>query len=185
MRWYLGMLFACACGAAISFALLPVNEAAFAAALAVIAIVIAMVDLEFFIIPDGANVTMFAIGLFWVSTQASSGFELSALGDAVVRGVVAGGALLLLRMFYRWRTGVDGLGLGDVKLAAAGGPWLTWPSLPMVLAIAAIAALAIVAARAMAAGKAIDRTAPLPFGAFLAPSIWLVFVLDRIGFSSI
>jgi len=106
---------------------------------------------------------------------------MSDLTDAVFHSVAAGGALLVLRAFYRWRAGVDGLGLGDVKLAAAGAPWLSWPLLPVMLAVAAIAALAVVALRALAVRQAINRTAPLPFGAFLAPSIWLVFVLDRIG----
>jgi leader peptidase (prepilin peptidase)/N-methyltransferase len=51
--------------------------------------------------------------------------------------------------------------------------------LPIALLIAAVAAMLVTGLRA-ARGGAIDRRSPLPFGAFLAPAIWLTFVLDHI-----
>ena len=46
------------------------------------------------------------------------------------------------RAGYRALRGVEGMGLGDVKLAAVAGVWLDWAFLPIVVEIAALSALA-------------------------------------------
>src|SRR3546814_16185239 len=43
-----------------------------------------------------------------------------------------------LGFFYRRWRGRDGLGLGDAKLAAAGGAWLGWAALPSILLLASL-----------------------------------------------
>jgi hypothetical protein len=48
---------------------------------------------------------------------------------------------LIARIAYRGFRGREGLGLGDVKLAAAAGAWLSLPMLPIAIEIAAITAL--------------------------------------------
>lgn len=169
-------------GAIISLVLLPLPAAAFAAALAALAVYVAIVDLDRFIIPDAANIAIFIAGLALVLTEGWPREALAGLQDALLRALVAGGFLLLLRFAYMRATGIEGLGLGDVKLAAAGAPFLSWGTLPLALALAAIACALALAVRAVMRGERIDRTAELPFGAFLAPAIWLAFVLDRMGF---
>ena len=47
------------------------------------------------------------------------------------------------RAGYRALRGTEGLGLGDVKLAAVAGVWLGWADLPMAVNIAALSALAV------------------------------------------
>ena len=113
--------------------------------------------------------------------EAPSGGMLAAIADALARCIVAGGALLLLRFAYLRLSGIEGLGLGDAKLAAAGALSLAWPTLPIALLIASIGALLAVAGRGVAARKMPERGAEIPFGAFLAPAIWLAFVLERSG----
>ena len=109
-------------GVIVSVYLLPLPQGAFAALLAALAILIAVIDLEYRIIPDAANALMFGAGLVLVVLEAFPGQLLWDLGDALLRSAVAGGVLLALRYFYGRRSGIEGLGLGDAKLAAAGRP---------------------------------------------------------------
>lgn len=169
-------------GVIASFALLPLPGAAFAAVLAALAVFVAIVDLEHYVIPDVANIAIFVTGVALVVTEAWPVGPLADLQDALLRTLVAGGFLWLLRFAYGRATGVEGLGLGDVKLAAAGAPFLAWETLPLALALGAIACALALAARAVMRGERIDRTLELPFGAFLAPAIWVAFMLDRMGF---
>jgi len=78
-------------------------------------------------------------------------------------------------------TGTIGLGLGDVKLAAAGAPFLSWTALPLAVALAAAAGVLAVMTRALLRRQSPSRQSELPFGAFLAPAIWICFVFERIG----
>jgi leader peptidase (prepilin peptidase) / N-methyltransferase len=153
----------------------------FAAVLGVIAIFIAAVDLDYLVIPDAANGAVVMLGFVLVVMEAPPGSYLAAPADALGRCVAAGGALVLLRFLYFRRAGVEGLGLGDVKLAAAGAPFLAWPTLPIALLIASVGGLLAVATRGVNARKMPDRAAEIPFGAFLAPAIWLAFMLERSG----
>jgi len=168
-------------GAGVSFYLLPMPVAAFAAFLAVAAIFIAVVDIEYLVIPDSANTLLFAAGLVLVVVEAGRGAYFDAVADALLRSLVAGGAFALLRFGYMRRSGAEGLGLGDAKLVAAGAPFLAWSSLPVALLIAAAGGLLAVAARAAIARQMPDRKAEIPFGAFLAPAIWITFLIERTG----
>ena len=170
-------------GIIVSLYLLPFPQGAFAALLAALAIFIAVIDLEYRIIPDAANALMFAAGLVLVAHEAFPGQLVWDVGDALLRSAVAGGVLLALRYFYGWRSGIEGLGLGDAKLAAAGAPFLAWPVLPVALLIAAFGGLLAVGAQALAKGKRPSRRDSLPFGAFLAPAIWNAYLIAQAEFA--
>jgi leader peptidase (prepilin peptidase)/N-methyltransferase len=170
---------ACLVAMGLSLAMLPFPLAAFAAALGALAVLIAVVDLDRFIIPDSAVLAMLVLGLT-LATVEGSGNWAAAITDAGLRALATGGALYLLRAAYRWRTGIDGLGLGDVKLAAAAGPWLMWPTIPFAVAVAAVAALLTTCLRAMASRERIHLKQELPFGAFLAPAVWISLMIERL-----
>jgi len=172
-------------GAVVSFALLPWPAAGFAAMLAALAVYVAAVDLDRFIIPDAANVAILATGILLVLAEGWRAGPLGGLADALLRVLVAFGFMWTLRFAYARATGIEGLGLGDVKLAAAGAPYLMWNTLPLTLALAAIACALALSGRALLRGEPIERSRELPFGAFLAPAIWLVFVLDRLGWFAV
>src|SRR6185312_3356619 len=129
--------------------------------------------------PDLANAAIFALGLVLTLIEAPPGGYIGAALDALLRAAAAGGLVFLLRLAYARRIGV--IGLGDIKLAAAGAPFLPWQTLPLALALAAVAGILVVVTRMIVRRESIDRRLELPFGAFLAPAIWLAFVLDRIG----
>lgn len=158
---------------------LPLPTSAFAAALAFLVIGVAVIDLEQFIIPDSLNLTIFLLGLIWIVTAAPDDEVLASVVDGLLRSGIAAAALWAIGFLYRWRSGIDGLGLGDVKLIGAGAPWLGWSGLPLMLAAAALAALGAVAVDAAVRRRWPSRRSAAPFGAFLAPAIWIVFMIEQ------
>jgi len=148
----------------------------FGAALALIAIAIAVIDARYFIIPNELSAACFALALAYAATTEPQ--ALWAMFFAVLRGAVLALLFLGLRELYRRLRGRDGLGLGDVKLAGCAGAWLSWLAIPIAIEIAALAAIAVIAVRYYAGGRPLDAALKFPFGLFLAPSIWLGWLID-------
>ena len=148
----------------------------FGAALALIAIAIAVIDARYFIIPNELSAACFALALAYAATTEPQ--PLQAVFFALLRGAVLALLFLGLRELYRRLRGRDGLGLGDVKLAGCAGAWLSWLAIPIAIEIAALAAIAVIAVRHYAGGRPLDAALKFPFGLFLAPSIWLGWLID-------
>jgi leader peptidase (prepilin peptidase)/N-methyltransferase len=155
----------------------PGRHGALGAALAVMMLAIAAIDLRAFIIPDELTAAAFALGLLNAAAQIDGGWQ--GAGLAVLRAAVLAGSFLAVRAAYSRLRGRIGIGLGDVKLAGAAGAWLEWTTMPIAVEIAALAALAVYLARQMGGGRPIRATARLPFGLFLAPAIWLCWLLQE------
>ena len=173
--------FAAAFAAAVfSFVTLPLTLAVVSTLLAGLAIWIALVDLEDLIIPDLANAGIAILGLALIVIETPAGALTEEIPDALMRAIAAGGLLFLLRLAFQRFAGKEGLGLGDVKLMAAGAPLLSWASLPYALILAATAAIMLIVLRGFRHGAWLDRETEIPFGAFLAPAIWAAFVLERL-----
>jgi leader peptidase (prepilin peptidase)/N-methyltransferase len=85
-----------------------------------------------------------------------------------------------VRRCYARIRGREGLGFGDVKLAAAVGAWLSLDAIPLCFGLAAGAALVAVMI-AHLRGRSIERTTKIPFGAFLCPALWLVFYASALS----
>lgn len=143
---------------------------------------IAFEDMQRLRVPNAWN-ALAAIGGFGVALVEASRLDsdlLGALGWAALSAIVCGGVFFLLReLFFRLR-GVEGLGFGDVKLAATGGVWLGWELFPVAVSVAAMGAIAWVAAAAILS-RSWPRERKIPFAAFLAPAIWIAWVYARIG----
>lgn len=138
---------------------------------------IAIVDARRFTIPDVLSLPAIPAGLLasgWLHDPWSG--QLVSL-DHVIGACLGGAAFWLVREAY-WRLrGREGLGLGDVKLAAAGGAWTGWENLADVVLLASAGALSFAIALAAVRRGRLSGTERLPFGAFLAPSIWVVWCL--------
>jgi leader peptidase (prepilin peptidase)/N-methyltransferase len=136
---------------------------------------IAVIDHRRMIIPDELNLLAFIAGLAaaGLGTEAAS---TVGVFQALVRASLMFVLFFSFRAGYRRLRGVEGMGLGDVKLAAVAGAWLDWVYLPLVVEIAALSALAA-ALFSRLRGQDIDPKARLPFGAFLAPAIWICWLL--------
>jgi leader peptidase (prepilin peptidase)/N-methyltransferase len=147
------------------------------AGLALIMIAIAVIDARYFIIPNELSAVAFALALVNAATQMPHAMW-EAVGIALLRAAVLGLLFLGLRALYRRMRGRDGIGLGDVKLAAVAGAWLDWLTLPIAIEIAALAAIAVYGLRHYAGGRSFDPALKFPFGLFLAPSIWLGWLIE-------
>jgi len=148
----------------------------FGAALALIAIAIAVIDVRWFIIPNELSAAGFALALVYAGATELQ--PLQAAFFALLRGAVLALLFFAMREGYRRLRGRDGIGLGDVKLAGAAGAWLSWLAMPIAIEIAALAAIAAFAVRHYAGGRPFDAALKFPFGLFLAPSIWLGWLID-------
>ena len=124
-------------------------------------VAVAIIDAEHMEIPDEISLGGAAVGL--ILSFVPNG--VSPL-DAVI-GAVGGSAFLgLLRWSHMKIAKIEGMGLGDIKLAATLGAFLGWYSLPVIFFISAILGLSVGGLLLVAQRKG-GRT-PLPFGTFLA-----------------
>jgi len=134
--------------------------ALWAAAFALFLIAVAWIDAEHRIIPDELSAGLLAFGLFARGLDGH-GLTVSAAG------ALAGVAFLGIAAWtYRRVRGIEGLGGGDVKLAAGLGAFLGLPGLVLTLLLASAAGSAI-GLFLMVRGRAGSQSA-LPFGTFLA-----------------
>jgi leader peptidase (prepilin peptidase) / N-methyltransferase len=146
------------------------------AGLAILMIAIAISDARQFIIPDPLALAALCLGLLQALLVPSED-HLAALASSVLRGAVLALAFWGLRKIYKRLRGREGIGFGDVKLAAVAGVWLDWIAIACAVEIAALAALVMIAVLA-ARGMKITARTRVPFGCFFAPAIWLAWLVD-------
>jgi leader peptidase (prepilin peptidase) / N-methyltransferase len=139
-------------------------------------IAIAISDARQFIIPDPLVLAALALGLIQ-TLQLPYPDNLAALASSVLRGLVLALAFWGLRKIYKRLRGREGIGFGDVKLAAVAGVWLDSVGIICAVEIAALAALGMIAILAMRGVEITGRTR-VPFGCFFAPAIWLAWLID-------
>lgn len=156
--------------------------AAFGAYLFFTMAVITGIDRRHFVIPDVLSLPALGIGLLASAVFAPDGDWFAGLTEGLAGAVIGGGTLLLLRAAYFRFRGIEGLGLGDVKLAAVAGAWLGPATLaPACLAAALAAILGVLLQAALGGGKMINARRPVPFGSFMAPVIfafWIMQILE-------
>ena len=169
------------CGSAIVAVIaattLPWPDAVASTVLGILMIAGADVDARSFLLPNVVTGGAVVCGL--VATSLLDPFDpWRALAAAAGGALLVGALLWLARWSYAQLRHREGIGLGDVKLAAAIGAWLPLDAVPICFALATSAALvAVFLARLR--GQPIERTARVPFGAFLCPALWLVDYATR------
>lgn len=165
-------------GCVASVAAAPGEAGAFGAALFALTLAIAIIDWKLLLIPNWLNALVLVLGLAQAAALANDGLRWEAAAEALVRGATLGAVLLAVRAIYAKARGREGLGLGDVKLAGAGGLWVGWAMLPVIVEIATLSALAVFLIAPRLAGKPARWNARLPFGSFLAPAIWATWLIE-------
>ena len=158
-----------------SVAVAPNLSGVLGGALAVVMVAIAAIDAREFVIPNELVVAGLALGLL-AASFAQTGSIVVNIGSSALRALLLAGLFFGFRWIYRRIRGYDGLGLGDVKLAAVAGLWLDWMSAAIAIDIAALSALAFVLI-GVARGRKVSRQTKVPFGLFFAPAIWLGWLL--------
>jgi len=153
-----------------------VTTLAVAAALALLMAAIAVSDWRSYRVPDPL------VALALLLRAACSLFEPEDLALAALRALIVAALFYLFRFAYRRLRGREGLGLGDVKLAAVAGAWVDWPLLPYVVEAAALFGLALALIAAFRQGDRPRADQKLPFAVGFAPAIFLGWSLGQLGF---
>ncbi|HEV7613165.1 MAG TPA: A24 family peptidase [Steroidobacteraceae bacterium] len=160
VAWHFGFGAPAACGLLITWAL----------------IALAGIDVDHQLLPDGITLPLMWAGLLAaviVGPIAGSPIPVSAR-DALLGA--ASGYLSLWLVFHAFRliTGKEGMGYGDFKLFAALGAWLGWKVLPLVILLSAAAGAVLGILMILVRGR--DRSAPMPFGPYLAGAGWIAMM---------
>jgi leader peptidase (prepilin peptidase) / N-methyltransferase len=170
----IGLLAVAGCVA--SFAAAPGVVGGCGAGLALIMLAIAVTDWRSFIIPDWLNAT--GLALAFVHAAAFEPDQmLSACASAALRAAVLASMFYLVRYAYARIRGRQGLGLGDVKLAAVAGAWLDFVVIPIAIELAVVGALSGYLVWQIVLHRPVSTSTRLPFGFFFAPAIWFGWLI--------
>jgi leader peptidase (prepilin peptidase)/N-methyltransferase len=167
--------------AVLSFLALPATTAPISCLLGWGMLAIAAIDARRFVIPDVLSLPAVVLGLLASGSMLDPLESHIVSPDHLIGAFLGCAALWLVREAYRRLRGRQGLGLGDVKLAAAAGAWTGWELLPQVILLASVAALTYAIGRAVARREALSGAQRIAFGVFLAPAVWTVWALHEIA----
>jgi leader peptidase (prepilin peptidase) / N-methyltransferase len=160
VAWHFGFGAPAACGLVVTWTLIALTG----------------IDVDHQLLPDGITLPLMWAGLLAAvigGPIAGSPIPVSA-HQAIVGAVSGYVSLWLVFHAYRLITGKVGMGHGDFKLLAALGAWLGWKLLPVVILLSATAGAVLGILLIVLRGR--DRSAPLPFGPYLAAAGWIAMM---------
>jgi leader peptidase (prepilin peptidase)/N-methyltransferase len=160
VAWHFGFGAPAACGLLVTWALIALTG----------------IDIDHQLLPDGITLPLMWAGLLAaviVGPIAGSPIPVSA-HDAIIGAVSGYVSLWLVFHTFRLITGKEGMGYGDFKLFAALGAWLGWKLLPLVILLSAATGALLGILMIVLRGR--DRSAPMPFGPYLAAAGWLAMM---------
>ncbi|UCF73756.1 MAG: prepilin peptidase [Deltaproteobacteria bacterium] len=131
----------------------------FAAAL----IIITFIDLDYQIIPDIISIPGIFLGI-----GASFFIPIMSWFESLFGILIGGGFLLLVAIGYKWLTGREGMGGGDIKLLAMVGAWLGWKAIPFILFSSSLIGVLIGGGTGLMKKRGLRSR--IPFGPFLSIS---------------
>jgi len=131
---------------------------------------LAAIDLRYFLLPDFLTVPLIPAGIL-----ATWAFDPASLLSHFAGAAAGYGFVVLLRLIYKAIRSREGIGLGDAKLLAAAGAWVSWTGLPSVIVLGSFAGL-LFALWGKLRGDTLSLTNPVPFGTFLCLGIWAVWL---------
>jgi leader peptidase (prepilin peptidase)/N-methyltransferase len=124
-------------------------------------LIITFIDLTHQIIPDAISIPGIPCGIGASLLMPMVSWQESLLG------ILAGGGLLLfIAVGYKWITGREGMGGGDIKLLAMMGAWLGWKAIPFIILASSLIGIVVGGGAGLLLKKSLR--AKIPFGPFLA-----------------
>jgi leader peptidase (prepilin peptidase)/N-methyltransferase len=136
-------------------------------------IALSVIDIRHTLLPDDITLPFLWLGLL----LSIGGLHATAPAEAILGAALGYGSLYVVFQVFKWITGKEGMGFGDLKLFALFGAWLGWQALPGIILmsslVGAIAGLALI----LCAGR--DRQLPIPFGPFLSVAGWLYLMYGK------
>lgn len=160
VAWHFGFGAPAACGLLLTWSLIALTG----------------IDIDHQLLPDSITLPLVWAGLLAaviVGPIAGSPIPVSAR-DAIVGAASGYVSLWLVFHVFRLITGKEGMGYGDFKLFAALGAWLGWKLLPLVILLSAATGALLGILLIVLRGR--DRSAPMPFGPYLAGAGWLAMM---------
>jgi leader peptidase (prepilin peptidase)/N-methyltransferase len=160
VAWHFGFGVSAACGLLVTWSLIALTG----------------IDIDHQLLPDNITLPLMWAGL--VAAVAIGPVVSAPLPVSVKDAVIgaAAGYLSLWLVFHAFRlvTGKEGMGYGDFKLFAALGAWLGWKLLPLVIILSAATGAVLGILMIVLRGR--DRSAPMPFGPYLAAAGWIAMM---------
>jgi leader peptidase (prepilin peptidase) / N-methyltransferase len=160
VAWHFGFGFPAACGLLVTWALIALTG----------------IDVDHQLLPDGITLPLMWAGLLAavvVGPVAGSSIPASAR-DAIIGAASGYVSLWLVFHSFRLITGKEGMGYGDFKLFSALGAWLGWKFLPLIILLSAATGAVLGILMIVLRGR--DRSAPMPFGPYLAAAGWIAMM---------
>ena len=146
-------------------------------------IMIFFIDLENFIIPDGLNFSIMALGLLKNFIPNLNTSLIHEINQSIIGGIVGYLSIWLIIFLYKTFKKIDGMGLGDAKLMAGIGLLFGWQSIPFVLFVSSILGLIFVVPSLIKKQKTM-RT-EIPFGPFIIVACLIYFTYGDFLYSLI
>ena len=137
--------------------------------LTTILIILFGTDLETQRLPNVLTVPGIVVGLLF------SVFLPPGLSACLAGAALGGGILLAIRWGWRKATGVDGMGLGDVKMLAMIGAFLGWRLVIVVLFLSSLTGAVVGVALMVMQHRSLKHR--LPFGTFLAVAAYAASIV--------
>ena len=129
-------------------------------------IALSFIDLEHLIIPDVLSLTGIATGLVSRLVLSGYGDRWEGFFNGVVGVLVGGGLLFVVAWGYERLKHQEGLGGGDVKLAAMLGAFFGWRASLFILLVSSVLGSVVGLLFLVALKKGLKH--PIPFGPFLS-----------------
>lgn len=124
------------------------------------------IDLEYHLLPDDLTLPLLWVGLFL------SIFTILTTSQNAILGAIAGYLIFAaVQWLFHLTTGKIGMGQGDYKFLAALGAYLGWQQLPIIILLASF--IGIIFGVTHMVIKRQFKSAPLPFGPYLAAAGWI------------
>lgn len=120
-------------------------------------LVLALIDLDTYLLPDSIT-----LPLLWAGLLLNLFAQHVPLESAVSGAALGYGVLWLIYQLFKLATGKEGMGYGDFKLLAAIGAWLGVASLLSIVLFASVSGIVFGLAIQTMRGK--KRTEAFPFG---------------------
>jgi len=142
-------------------------------------VALTFIDIDHQLLPDSLTLPLLWLGLFlslW-SSQAGAAAVPVDTRSSLIGAMTGYVSLWSVYHLFRLLTGKDGMGYGDFKLFAALGAWLGWQMLLPTILIAALTGAVV--GIGLIVLRRHDRSAPIPFGPFLASAGWLMLMFGR------
>ena len=145
------------------------------AVLAVFLLALSYYDLREFRLPNVLTFPLIGLGLLY-------SYLMGHIHAALIGAGIGYLAFVAIAYAFKRLRGIDGLGRGDAKLLAAGGAWVGWTGLPMIVLIASLLGI-VIALIGSSKLKSRDDVPDgwIPFGPCLAVGIFTVWCAGQLA----